>query len=61
MVEETKSLRYRVNISRGMKGGVSFEATVDGTGYNKERILAESDLMVAELEKRYPFSVEEKK
>ncbi|KKL72636.1 hypothetical protein LCGC14_2082970, partial [marine sediment metagenome] len=24
-------------------------------------ILAESDLMVAELEKRYPFSIEEKK
>ena len=61
MVEETKSLRYRINIKETAKHEKYWDCTVDGTGYNKEKILAESDLMVAELEKRYPFSVEEKK
>ena len=54
-MEESKSMRYRVNISRGMKGGTSWEATVDGLGFSKERILAESDVLVAELTKRYPI------
>jgi len=57
-MEETKSLRYRINISRGMKGGTSWEATVDGEGFSKEQILAESDVLVAELEKRYPAKLE---
>lgn len=56
--EITKSMRYRVNISRGMKGAVSFEATVDGTGYTQEEILAESDKLVKALEERYPIKVE---
>ena len=51
----TKSLRYRINISRGMKGGTSFEATVDGEGFTMEYILAESDKLAKELEKRYPI------
>ena len=58
MVEETRSLRYRVNISRGMKGGISFETTVDGLGYSMEEVLAESDKLVAELEKRYPIKID---
>ena len=53
-MDVTKSLRYRVNISRGMKGGVSFEATVDGDGFTMDEVLAESDKLVAELVKRYP-------
>ena len=55
-MEETKSLRYRVNISRGMKGGYSFEATVDGENYTKEEILIYSDQLVAALESRYPIT-----
>ncbi len=53
-VEATKSLRRRVNVSRGMKGGVSFEATVDGENYTQEEILKELDALVEALEKRYP-------
>ena len=49
-----RSLRYRVNVSRGMKGSISFEATVDGQGFTMEEILIESDKLVAELKKRYP-------
>ena len=56
--EITKSLRYRVNISRGMKGSVSFEATVDGTGYSQDEILHASDKLVSQLEERYPIKVE---
>ena len=53
-MEVNKSLRYRVNISRGMKGSISFEATVDGEGYTQREILLESDSLVASLESRYP-------
>ena len=51
-----KSIRYRVNISRGMKGGTSFEATVDMTGYSIEEVLEKSDELVERLERRYPIT-----
>ena len=57
-MEVEKSLRHRVSISRGMKGNVSFEATVEGTGYTQDEILAKSDSLVAELELRYPIGGE---
>lgn len=57
-MDVTKTLRYRVNISRGMKGTTSFEATVDGEGFTKEEILIESDALVEELKKRYPAPLE---
>ena len=60
-MEEERSLRYRVNVSTSVKGIKTWDCTVDGTGYSKEIILVEGDSMVAELEKRYPFSVEEKR
>ena len=60
-MEEERSLRYRVNVSTSVKGIKTWDCTVDGTGYNKERILAESDVLVEELEKRYPAPIEEKK
>lgn len=56
-----KELRYRINISRGMKGQISFEATVDGTGFSQQEILSESDQLVASLEDRYPIKLEEAK
>jgi len=56
-----RSLRYRVNVSISVKGIKTWDCTVDGTEYSKEEILTESDLLVAELEKRYPTSIEEKK
>ncbi len=60
-MEEERSLRYRVNVSTSVKGIKTWDCTVDGAGYDKEIILTESDLLVQELEKRYPFSIEEKK
>ena len=54
-MELERSLRYRVNISRGMKGGLSFEATVDGQNFTMEEVLAESDKLVSELSRRYPL------
>ncbi len=55
-MEEIRKLRYRINISRGMKGQCSFEATVDGDGFSMQEILDNSDKLVLELEKRYPIS-----
>jgi hypothetical protein len=56
-MEETKSIRYRVNISRGMKGQVSFEATVDAEGLSQETVLDMSDILVKALEERYPVQI----
>ena len=53
-MEEQKSIRYRVNVSTSVKGIKTWDCTVDMTGYSQERILAESDELVAQLEKRYP-------
>ena len=53
-MEIEKSLRYRINIATSVKGIKTFDCTVDGLGYTMEEVLAESDKMVSELEKRYP-------
>ena len=52
--EVIKRIRYRVNISRGMKGNISYEATVDGENFTRDHILSESDKLVAALNERYP-------
>ena len=57
--EVMKSIRYRINISRGMKGGTSFEATTDMTGYSIEEVLEKSDELVERLERRYPIKMAE--
>jgi len=54
-----KSLRYRVNVSISVKGIKTWDCTVDGTEYTQEEVLAKSDVLVAQLEKRYPI-VDEK-
>ncbi len=59
-MEVNKSLRYRINVSRGMKGGVSFEATVDGENYEMDEVLAKSDELVKKLKGRYPVQMEVK-
>lgn len=57
-MEIERSLRYRINISRGMKGNKSFEATVDGLGYEMDEVLEKSDELVKKLESRYPLAIE---
>ena len=52
------SKRYRINISQTSKGVKSFECTVDCSGLSQEEVLAESDALVAELDKRYPIKVD---
>ncbi len=56
-----KSLRYRINISRGMKGATSWEATVDGEGWTEAEILRRSDSLTHQLELRYPPTGKEEK
>ena len=55
-MEVKQSMRYRINISRGMKGAISFEATVDGEGWEMDDVLIHSDALVEELQKRYPIT-----
>ena len=54
MTEVTVSKRYRVNISRGMTGKYSWECTVDIEGADMADVLAASDILVAELDRKYP-------
>ena len=58
MMEITKSIRRRVNISTSVKGIKTWEMTVDAEGYTQEEVLAESDALVAQLEKRYLVKVD---
>ena len=51
-----KSIRYRVNVSTSVKGVKTWDCTVDGEGYSQDKILAESDKLVKELEKRYTIN-----
>ncbi len=59
-MEVTKSLRYRINITRGMTGKCSWEATVDAEGITQDEILTLSDNLVVQLEKRYPAEITKK-
>ena len=54
--------RYRVNVSTSVKGVKTFDCTVETVAEvpNMAEVLKESDALVAELNKRYPF-IEEKK
>lgn len=53
-----QSLRYRVNVAISTKGQKTWDCTVDGEGYEMDEVLAKSDTLVAELEKRYPPQTE---
>jgi len=55
-----KSLRFRVNVAISTKGQKTWENTVDGVGYSMDEVLIMSDMLVKELEKRYPANIEEK-
>ncbi len=55
-MEVQKSIRYRVNISTSVKGVKTWDCTVDGEGYMMDEVLDKSDVLVTELEKRYPIT-----
>jgi len=52
--EEARSLRRRVNVSISTRGQRTWDTTVDGVGYSREEILAESDAQVQAMQARYP-------
>jgi len=52
------SKRYRVNVSTSVKGIKTYDCTTDMTNCSMEEVLAKSDKLVAEMDKRYPPQVE---
>ena len=66
--------RYRVNVGTSVKGIKTYDCTVElntslgldeattkDAEAHRETVLKESDALVAELDKRYPPHIEEKK
>ncbi len=60
--------RYRINVGTSVKGVKTYDCTVELIGGGEidqklisDIILQESDALVAELDKRYPPHIEEKK
>ena len=51
--EAAKAFRHRVNVSFTSKAKPSFECTVEGTGFTREEIEAESNALVLSLMERY--------
>ena len=52
--EEAGPILRRVNDRISTRGQRTWDTTVDGVGYSREEILAESDAMVRAMEARYP-------
>ena len=50
--------RHRINISTSVKGIKTYDCTVELVNATIEEVLAESDKLVLELDKRYPPPVE---
>ena len=53
-MEVEKSKRYRINLKETAKREKYWEFTVDMEGFSMEEVLAESDALVAALDRRYP-------
>jgi len=60
MEEVRVSKRYRINIATSVKGVKTYDATVDMEGVSREEVLAESEKLVQELDRRYPPQIENK-
>ncbi len=58
IMEVTKSIRYRIGVSTSVKGVKTYDCTCDVEGFTMAKALAESDKLVAELDKRYPAPIE---
>ena len=56
MMEVSK--RYRINISTSVKGIKTYDCTVDMTNSSMEEVVAESDKLVAILDKKYPPNID---
>ena len=60
MTEINYKSRRRINISTSVKGVKTYDATIELIDATNEQTLAESDTLVAELDKRYPPQIEAK-
>lgn len=49
-----RHVRYRVNVETSVKGVKTFSCTVEMEGADMADVLARSDALVAELDRRYP-------
>tara|TARA_R110002110_G_scaffold17639_10_gene75082 strand:- start:2519 stop:2773 length:255 start_codon:yes stop_codon:yes gene_type:complete len=47
-------MRYRINTSTSVKGIITFDCTVEGTGADMADVLRQHDVLMAELYMRYP-------
>jgi hypothetical protein len=54
---ESKTMRRRINVTRGMTGKISYDCTVEAEGYTEADVLEASDRLVTQLEARYPAEV----
>ena len=53
----TRQFRHRVNISFTSKGLPAYDATVEGTGYSREEIIAEIKATMDLAKALYPLEV----
>ena len=61
MTEVNYKKRVRLNVSTSVKGVKTYDLTVEMLDEEEEVVLALHDKMVAEMDKRYPIQLEEKK
>lgn len=59
-MEQQYKKRVRVEVSTSVKGIKTFSCTVELIDADNTQVLAESDALVRELDKRYPPQVEAK-
>lgn len=57
-MEQNYKTRHRVNISTSVKGIKTYDATVELIDSSVEEVLAESDKLIVQLDKRYPPQME---
>ena len=50
--------RQRINVSRSVKGVITFDCTVEGTNVELDELLKRHDDLVYELQERYPDPAE---
>lgn len=53
MIEQPKQ-RIRINVGTSVKGVHTFDVTVEMVDATPEEVLAESDRLVVELDRKYP-------
>jgi len=61
MAEIEYKKRTRVEVSTSVKGVKTYSCTIELLDSTNEEVLAESDALVAALDKRYPAPMEEPK